>query len=237
MHSFLGENWGEGGSDTTSKAWMATMGWGDLKSHSNARLVLALHADGFQHVDWLFILCGRPHLSVVHSCEAHSSRSRSTVMPKGPSSPMETYGRRHSGPADGATGTTIAWKGQGASTMMGRTSKSRGRVARYGEHRYPWLIPEASAAPLTVIFAQNSSMIKLGKKTRFPATTKWVDEQRQGSISNSLVSSSDAEAKGRLISPSALAANFPREHSVRRPAWNHVGPSGILSCRAISSVG
>jgi hypothetical protein len=47
QHCFLGPDWGEGGSETTGKAWMGTMGWSELKSATKTRLALLHMLTGF----------------------------------------------------------------------------------------------------------------------------------------------------------------------------------------------
>jgi len=188
-HCFLGEDWGEGGSETTGKAWMATLGWAALKSHRKARLALLRMMTGFS--TWI----GPPTYAGGYIFPAYVPSGayfevEVDVMPKGKSSPKETYSAII-WPTMGGKGDWF-WKGQKPDPDShiilyrdGVQVKSIDVQAR----------PRGFGSPIDYNLRVRLVYDPSGANT-LPATVKWVKNSIIDMYIYSHVTSSEAEAKG-----------------------------------------
>jgi hypothetical protein len=190
-HCFLGEDWGEGGSDTTGKAWMAKNGWSSLKSHSNARIALLRMLTGFS--TWIgYATYGGGNIIPSYIPTGAFFEVEVDVMPKGQTSPMETYSAVIL-PLDGSGGQWV-WKGQkpghGSDIVIYRSGN---QVTSIHVEAHPRNLGDRPSIDYNfrVRLAYDA-----GGLNTLPATVKWVKNSIINMLEYSTVTSSEAEEEG-----------------------------------------
>jgi hypothetical protein len=186
QHCFLGENFGEGGSDATGKAWMGTLGWTGLKSHRQARLALLRMLTGFTTYVGPPTYAGFIFPSYVPSGAFFEVEV--DIIPKGEDSPKDTY-RAVIWPTDGAG--DYSWKGKRPDGDCDiKIERSGGQVTTIDVRARPKNNPTIDYN-LRVRLVYDAS-----GKNALPATVKWVKNSTVGMYIYNEKSSNEAEAEG-----------------------------------------